>query len=284
MSLSSMITLPPSSAKGLYSCWNAYSRVASPATSYSLSPPISPPSSPSRMFPTYGRLSPPPASRPSSPLHTISEVLTQRASWPVSPLPLPLSDRQNSSDNESRSSFITNSMSYTYSVKSINSRKSRLAVWYPRPVRPQRISGVESIPESVGTSLESPSPLSSRPVSMSMSLQVNLASIAENEVSLWITDCRRRYLDFPDSMSRIRWKPFLCFLNHLPEITFRLNVVFLRLGSGYRRLRIMRRCVRRRLQRSRCAHDLFSIETRHAQVASHYSLCRHPPLCAQRDC
>ena len=192
MSLSSMITLPPSSSKGLYSCWNAYSRVASPATSCSLSPaPISPPSSPSRMFTTYGRLSPPLASRPSSPLHTISEVFTKRASWPVSPLPLPLphSDRQNSSDNESRSSFIATSVSYTYSVKSINSRKSRLAVWYPRPVRPQRMSGVESIPESAGMSLESLSPRSSRPVSMSMSLQGNLVSITENEVSLSRTFC-----------------------------------------------------------------------------------------------
>ena len=194
MSLSSMITLPPSSSKGLYSCWNAYSRVASPATSCSLSPaPISPPSSPSRMFATYDRLSPPLESRHSRPLHTISEVFTKRASWPVSPLPLPLplqvSDRQNSSDNESRSSFIATSVSYTYSVKSMNSRKSRLTVWYPRPVRPQRMSGVESIPESAGTSLESPSPRSSRPVSMSMSLQGNLVSITENEVSLLRTFC-----------------------------------------------------------------------------------------------
>jgi hypothetical protein len=208
MSLSSMITLPPSSAKGLYSCWNAYPQVASPASSFSLSPPISPPSSPSRMltlpsgstnglYPSWkhytgvtspagsGSLSPP-ISRPSSPLHTITEVLTQQASWPASPPPL--SDRQNS-DSESRSSIVTNSLSFSYSVKSINSRKSRLTVRYPRPVRPQqRLSGVGSIPESTetSTSLESLSPLSSRPVSLSISLQGNLASIAENEVSLCV--------------------------------------------------------------------------------------------------
>ncbi len=220
MSLSSMITLPSSSAKGLYSCWNAYPRVASPGSSYSLSPPISPPSSPSRMltlpsgstnglYPSWkhytgiaspagsGSLSPP-ISRSSSPLHTIAEVFTQRASWPVSP-PLPLSDRQNS-DSESRSSMATNSLSFSYSVRSINSRKSRLAVRYPRPARPQqRLSGVGSIPESTGTStsLESLSPLSSRPVSLSMSLQGNLASIAENEVSLCMwrrRGCRRQRL------------------------------------------------------------------------------------------
>ncbi len=202
-----MITLPPSSAKGFYSCWNTYSRVASPAPSYSLSPPISPPSSPSRrilnlpsgsangLYSSWkhytGGASPagssslePPISRASSPLHTISKVFTQRTSWPVDP-PLPLSDRH-SSDSESPSSVVTTSVSFSYSVKSINSRKSRLAVWYPRPVRPQqRLSGVGSIPESAGTSLESLSPLSSRPVSLSVSLQGNLASIAENEVSLW---------------------------------------------------------------------------------------------------
>jgi hypothetical protein len=234
MSLSSMITLPPSSAKGLYSCWNAYSRVASPTTTYSLSPPISPPSSPSLMFALpagstngfysswkhyksiassagSGSLSPP-MSPPSSPLlHTISEdeVFTQRASWPVS-APRPLSDRQNS-DSESRSSIITTSVSYAYSVKSVNSRKSRLAVWYPRPVRPQRMSGVESIYESAGTSTESISPLSSRPVSLSMSLQGNLASIAENEVSL-LEEGRLGSPTlvlrlFNDSMPRTRWKP-----------------------------------------------------------------------------
>jgi hypothetical protein len=205
MSLSSMITLPSSSAKGLYSCWSTYPRVTSPASSYTLSPPISPPSSPSRMLTLpsgsgngvysswkhyTGVASPagsgsfsPPMSRASSPLHVIGEVFAQRASWPVAP-PLPLSDLQNS-DSESRSSMVTTSISFSYSVKSINSRKSRLAVRYPRPVRPQqRLSGFESTPESVGASLESLSPLSSRPVSLSMSPQGNLASIAENEVSL----------------------------------------------------------------------------------------------------
>ena len=224
MSLSSMITLPSSSAKGLYSCWNAYSRVTSPASSYTLSPPISPPSSPSwtltlpsgsrnglsRKHHTgvaspagSGSLSPP-MSRASSPLHVIGEVFAaQRASWPVAPLSL--SDWQNS-DSESRSSVVTTSVSFSYSVKSINSRKSRLVVRYPRPVRPQqRLSGVESILESAVESLESPSPLSSRPMSLSMSPHGNLASIAENEVSLGVEEgCWSWYLDFHDSILRTR--------------------------------------------------------------------------------
>lgn len=202
-----MITLPSSSAKGFYSCFNTYSRVASPASSYSLSPPISPPGSPSMMLSlppgsglysswkhytgvaspaSSGSLSPP-MSRASSPLHTIGKVFAQRASWPVA-APLPHSDRQNS-DSESCSSIVTTSVSLSYSVKSINSRKSRLAVRYPRPVRPQRrLSGVELIPESAGTSLESLSPFSSRPVSLSMSLQGNLPSIAEDEVSMEVEE------------------------------------------------------------------------------------------------
>jgi hypothetical protein len=207
MSLSSMITLPSSSAKGIYSCWNAYSQVTSPASSCTLSPPISPPSSPSRtltlpsgsgngLYSSWkhytgvassagsGSLSPP-MSRASSPLQAIGEVFAQRASWPVVP-PLLLSDRQNS-DSESRSSMVTTSISFSYSVRSINSRKSRIAVRYPCPVRPQqRLSGVESTPSSA--SLESLSPLSSRPVSLSMSPQGNLASIAENEVSLEVEE------------------------------------------------------------------------------------------------
>jgi hypothetical protein len=179
MSLSSMITLPSSSSKGFYSCWNAYFRVTSPPPHLTVpSRPISPPSSPSRMLTLpsgsgnhtqaytgvaspagLGSLSPP-MSRASSPLHAIGEVFAQRASWPVALLPF--SDRQNS-DSESRSSRVTTSVSFSYSVKSINSRKSRLAVRYPRPVRPQqRLSGVESTPESAGASLESPSPLSAR--------------------------------------------------------------------------------------------------------------------------
>ena len=209
-----MITLPSSSAKGFYSCFNAYSRVASPTSSYSLSPPISPPGSPSLMLSlppgsglysswkhytgiaspaSSGSLSPP-MSRASSPLHTIGEVFAQRASWSVvaPAAPFPHSDRQNS-DSESRSSIVTTSVSLSYSVKSINSRKSRLEVRYPRPVRPQRrLSGVESIPESAGTSLESLSPLSSRPVSLSMSLQGTLPSIAENEVSLEVKEGTNR--------------------------------------------------------------------------------------------
>jgi hypothetical protein len=96
---------------------------------------------------------------------------------------LSLSDRPNS-DSDSPSTNLTNSVSYTYTVRSINSRKSRLAVLYPRPVRLQRMSGVESIPESALTSLESLVPLSSRPVSISMSLQDNVNTFGDSKVSL----------------------------------------------------------------------------------------------------
>ena len=166
-----MFTLP-SSSKGFYSCWDAYPRVASPASSYNLSPPISPTSSPSRMLTLLPKSRP--ASPLPSPLQTISEVFSQRASWPV--FPLPLSERQNS-DSDSRSSLI--SVSYAYSVRSVNSRKSRLTVRYPRPDRSH--VHVESIIESAGASLESLSPFSSRPVSVTMSPQGNLVSIAESE-------------------------------------------------------------------------------------------------------
>ncbi|KAH9988145.1 hypothetical protein BJV77DRAFT_760761 [Russula vinacea] len=166
-----MFTLP-SSSKGFYSCWDAYPRVASPASSYNLSPPISPPSSPSRILTLLPKSRP--ASPLPSPLQTISEVFSQRASWPV--FPLPLSERQNS-DSDSRSSVI--SVSYAYSVRSVNSRKSRLTVRYPRPDRSH--VHVESIIESAGASLESLSPFSSRPVSVTMSPQGNLVSIAESE-------------------------------------------------------------------------------------------------------
>jgi hypothetical protein len=210
-----MLTLPSGSRNGLYPSWKHHTGVASPAGSGSLSPPMS---------------------RASSPLHAIGEVFAaQRASWPVAPLSL--SDRQNS-DSESRSSVVTTSVSFSYSVKSINSRKSRLVVRYPRPVRPQqRLSGVESILESAGASLESFSPLSSRPVSLSMSPQGNLASIAENEVSLEVEEgCWHQqnwYLDFHDSILRTRWKPFLCSLTHLPGITSPLSVVSPHPGRRY---------------------------------------------------
>ena len=256
MSLS--ITLPPSSAKGLYSCWNSYPQVTSPASSYSLSPPISPPSSPSRTLTLpsgsgnglyssrkqytnvaspagSGGLSPP-MSRATSPLHAIGEVFAQRASWPVAPSLL-LSDRQYS-DSDSPSSIVTTSISFSYSVKSINSRKSRLAVRYPRTVRPQqRLSGVESTPESAGASLESLTPLSSRPVSLSMSPQGNLASIAEDEVSLEVKEGfwheQNWYLDFHDSILRTRWKPCPCSLTHLPGITPTLSAVSPHPGRCY---------------------------------------------------
>ena len=152
--LSSMITLPTSSSKGLYSCWNnTYPRVASPTSSNGLSPPVSPsgsprPSSlmvtiptgltsgfcPSRQHYTEvasptgsGSLSPPPMSRPTSPirLRSISEVFDQRASWPVSSLSI--SDQQNSDrESDSRPTSISTSVSYSYTVRSVNSRKSRL--------------------------------------------------------------------------------------------------------------------------------------------------------------
>lgn len=206
MALSSMITLPPSPAKGFYSCWNPYSRVASPTTSTSHSPPASPPSSPSLMFtlpassvngfysswqrytdvstPSGSGSLPSRTSRPSSPLPTISERFDKRSSWPVRPRPpLPLLDLQNSG-SDSRPTSLTSSVSYSYTVKSINSRKSRLKVLYPRPVRPPRLSGVESIPESAGASLESLVPLSSRSVSMSTSLQGYSPPVADKEASL----------------------------------------------------------------------------------------------------
>jgi hypothetical protein len=195
-----MITLPPSSANGFYSCWKLSPRVASPATSDSLSPPTSPPRSPSLMFAGstnnfysswrhYKETASPNGSgslsssmsRPSSPLHTISEVLGQRTSWPFS---LPLSERQNS-ESDSRPSSLATSISYAYTVKSINSRKSRLTVLYPRPVRPQRTS-VEVIAESPVTSLESLVTLSSRPVSMSIPPQGNSNPVADREVSCWV--------------------------------------------------------------------------------------------------
>jgi hypothetical protein len=218
--LSSMITLPTTPAKGLYSCWNnTYPRVASPTSSDGLSSPVSPPCSPrpSSLIFTLpagsangirsswqhymeiasstgsGNLSPPPMSRPTSPIHhlrPISEVLDQPSSWAaVARSSLPISDQQQvNSDCDSRPTSIDTSLSYSYTVKSVNSRKSRLTVWYPRPVRPQRVSGVDSIPESAATSSESFSPLSSRPVSMavsvSMPLQGNPTSIADKEVSL----------------------------------------------------------------------------------------------------
>ncbi|KAH9974855.1 hypothetical protein BJV74DRAFT_888894 [Russula compacta] len=96
-------------------------------------------------------------SRPSSPLPTISELFHKRSSLPVRPRPpLPLLDLQNSESPQSL---------------------------YPRPVRPPRLSGVESIPESAGTSLESLGPPSSRSVSMSTSLQGNSPPVADKEAT-----------------------------------------------------------------------------------------------------
>jgi len=208
MSLSSMITIPSSSAKAVYPYGNTLPSVASPTTSNdTLSRPVSPPSSPPLMMislpassangfyswwqhnaeiasPTGSGSLSPPMSRPSSPLpplqQTISQVFGQRASWPVS---LPISERQISDgSSDSRPTSLSTSVSYAYTVKSVNSRKSRLTVLYPRPVRPQRVSGVDSIPESECTSLESLIALSSRPVSMSMPPPENPTPVADKEV------------------------------------------------------------------------------------------------------
>lgn len=166
-SLSSMITLPSSPANGFYSSWRAYPEIASPTTSDDFPPTGSPPSSPSLMmtlpggptngfYPSWkhhvdiaspagsGSLSPS-LSRSSSPPYTINQVLNQRASWPVSRT---LSEQSRNSEDDSRPTSMTTSVSFSYTVRSINSRKSRLTVLYPRPVRPQRASCVEVIAES----------------------------------------------------------------------------------------------------------------------------------------
>jgi len=157
-----MFTLPSESANGFYSSWQPYPEIASPTGSSSLSPAMS--------------------RRSSIRSTSIRGVFGRRASLHVS---FHMSERQNSDrDNDSRPTSMTTSVSYAYTVKSINSRKSRVTVWFPRPVRPQRFSGVESIPESTGTSLESLIALSSRPVSMSTSLQGNAMPVTDTEVSL----------------------------------------------------------------------------------------------------
>ncbi|KAI9444049.1 hypothetical protein H4582DRAFT_1918916 [Lactarius indigo] len=205
MPSSSMITLPSSSANGFYSSWRAYPEIASPTSSDSFSPPGSPPGSPSLMMtlpggPANGFYSSwnhhadiaspagsgslsPSMSRASSPPYTINQVLSQRASWPVS---RPLSEQpreQQSSEGESRPTSMTTSASFSYTVRSVNSRKSRLMVLYPRPVRPKRASCVEAIAESDSAfvSTESLVPLSTRPVSLSIPPQVNRKSIMDKE-------------------------------------------------------------------------------------------------------
>ena len=156
-----MFTLPSESANGFYSSWQHYPEIATPTGSGSLSPPMS---------------------RQSSIL-SIREVFRRRSSLSGSPQG-PTSDRQNPDrDNDSRPTSMTSSVSYAYTVRSVNSRKSRLTVLYPRRVRSQRLSGVESILESGDTSLECLVALSSRP-SMSMSLQENLTPVTDTEVSL----------------------------------------------------------------------------------------------------
>ncbi|KAH9005570.1 hypothetical protein EDB86DRAFT_1459937 [Lactarius hatsudake] len=206
MPLSSMITLPSSSANGFYSSWRAYPEIASPTSSDGFSPPGSPPSSPSLMMtlpggPANGLYSSwnhyagvespgslsPSMSRASSPPYTINQVLSrQRASWPVS---RPLSEQprereQQSSEDGSRPTSMTTSVSFSYTVRSVNSRKSRLMVLYPRPVRPKRASWyVEAIAESDSAcvSTESLVPLSTRPVSQSDPSQANRKSIMDKQ-------------------------------------------------------------------------------------------------------
>ncbi|KAH9059797.1 hypothetical protein EDB87DRAFT_1684431 [Lactarius vividus] len=194
MPLSSMITLPSSSANGFYSSWRAYPEIASPNTSDSFSPPGSPPSSPSLMMtlpggPANGFYSSwnhyadvaspagsgslsPSMSRASSPPHTINQVLSrQRASWPVSRSlsEQPREREQQNSEAESRPTSMTTSVSFSYTVRSVNSRKSRLMALYPRPVRPKRAS------------TESLVPLSTRPVSLSVPPQANRKSIMDKQ-------------------------------------------------------------------------------------------------------
>ena len=210
MSLSSMISLPSSSANGFYSSWRPYPEIASPTTSDCFSPPGSPPSSPSGLMKTLprgpanglypswnhhvdiaspagsGNLSPSP-NLSSSPPYTINQVLGQRASWPISrPLSEQPSEQQNS-EGDSRPTSMTTSISFSYTVRSVNSRKSRLMVLYPRPVGPQRASLVEVIAESesesMGISTDSLFPLSSRPVSSSIQPQGYPRPITDEEVS-----------------------------------------------------------------------------------------------------
>ncbi|KAI9462877.1 hypothetical protein BJY52DRAFT_1255763 [Lactarius psammicola] len=209
MSLSSMITLPSSSANGLYSSWRAYPEIASPTTSDDgFSPPGSPPSSSSLMmtlpggpangfYPSWtrnhyaditspagsGSLSPS-MSRSSSPPYTINQVLSQRASWPVTrPFSEQPREQPDSEGDNSRPTSMTTSVSFSYTVRSVNSRKSRMMVLYPRPVRPKRASCVEVIAESesAGLSTESLVPLSSRPVSLSNPPQWNRRSIMDKQ-------------------------------------------------------------------------------------------------------
>ena len=229
ISLSSMITLPSSSANGFYSSWRPYPEIASPTTSDGFSPPGSPPSSSSLMMalprgPANGLYSSwnhhadiaspagsgshsPSLSQSSSPPYTINQVLSQRASWPVSRTLSEQPREQQISQGDSRPASMTTSISFSYTVRSVNSRKSRLMVLYPRPVRPQRASCVEVIAESesAGISTESLVPLSSRPVSSSILPQGNPKSITDKEVSCRLAVRSRAVVSIAhinDSMSR----------------------------------------------------------------------------------
>jgi hypothetical protein len=160
-----MMTLPGGPANGLYSSWKHDADIASSAGSNFSSP----------------------LSQSSSPPYTINQVLSQRASWPASrPLALALSDKpreEQNSERKSRPTSTTTTMSFSYTVRSVNSRKSRMMVLYPRPVRPQRAScvGVIAESESAGLSTESLVPLSSRPVSLSVLPPGNPNSITDKE-------------------------------------------------------------------------------------------------------
>ncbi|KAI0250904.1 hypothetical protein BJV78DRAFT_1216291, partial [Lactifluus subvellereus] len=132
----------------------------------------------------------PSMSRASSPLHTINEVLGNRTSWPG--VSHSLSGRQNS-ESHSRPTSLTTLLSYTYTVRSINSRKSSVTVLYPHPVQPRRTSSVDAIAESVTRSLESLVMLSSRSASMSVSPQGTLKPVVDKEVSCWCLVVKRRF-------------------------------------------------------------------------------------------
>ena len=305
MSLSSMITLPSSSANGLYSTWRACPEITSPATSDDdFSPPGSPPSSSSLMitlsvapangfFSSWnhydGTASPagsgslsPSLSRSSSPPCTINQVL--RASWPVSRTLLERPREQENSESDSRPTSMTTSVSFSYTVRSVNSRKSRMMVLYPRPVRSQRMSCVEVIAESesAGLSTESLVPLSSRPVSLSVLSQGNTKSITGEEVSQgWDVCCgdgshRRQYVTEVMATLSSLFEPSP--RNSLTPIEHRLTASWKSLTKikAYEEV-----CL--------CSHLSLVIvltslpeEQPHTHFPSYQNLCRYPPLCAQR--
>ena len=93
---------------------------------------------------------------------------------------------EENSDTDSYPNSTTTSVTYSYTVKSINSRKSRTTVLYRRPVRPLRMSGVETIPESTITGMGGLNLLSDRAVSLFTSPpHGDLTPLADKQVSQW---------------------------------------------------------------------------------------------------